>query len=113
MVSLSPFSRSIFACHPIELILLTSSCFFGVPFGLVISQLISPSNPINFFINCDKSLIDISLPVPTFKKERGSPFLFFGDFLDQDPNFLKQIHRLLPDHQHAKILSKESHPPNI
>ena len=67
-----------------------SNCFFGVPSGLDLSQIISPLYPMILDIFFASSLIEISLPVPTFKKYSGLLFLSFGDYESDGLQFSKQ-----------------------
>ena len=67
IVLFSPSSRLTIGSHPRFLIFWIFKTFLGVPSGIFLSQIISPSKPTFSEILVAKSFIEISLPVPTFK----------------------------------------------
>ena len=81
MVFFNPSLSPISCLQPICFILDISKSFLGVPLGFDSSHLIFPSKLINSAINKASSLIEISLPVPTFKKGILLPSESIGDKL--------------------------------
>jgi len=74
----SPSARGMRARQPSAASRLTSSCFFGVPSGLVLSQAIVPANPVAAATASASSRMLRSIPVPTFKNGSGAPVLSHG-----------------------------------
>ena len=87
IVSLIPWRKLIEGSQPILFILLVSSSFLGVPSGFEESHFILPLNPISFEINSANPLILISSPLPTFKKDNFSLFVFCGESLADGSQF--------------------------
>ena len=75
-----PSARGMRARHPSSARRLTSSCFFGVPSGLLASQRISPPNPVARATASANSRMVRSTPVPTFRWVRGWPASSRGAF---------------------------------
>ena len=95
IVSLIPLPKLIEGSQPILLILLISSSFLGVPSGLEESQFMFPLNPISFEINSAKPLIEISSPLPTFKKDSFSLFSLCGESLEHGSQFSRTYKQAL------------------
>ena len=58
-----------------------------MPSGFEESQFMYPLKPVSFEINSAKPLIEISSPLPTFKKDNFSLFVFCGESLADGSQF--------------------------